>query len=72
MGNCIIQKFDRHYFVKSFVHPLIGFLPPVGQDIIALSGGQRAIIGLTRAIYQKYQVNEIDDHLWAFDRHVSK
>ena len=44
----------------------------VGQEGIALSGGQRARIGLARAVYQKSRIILLDDPLSAVDRHVSK
>ena len=44
----------------------------VGQEGIALSGGQRSRIGLARAIYRKSSVVLLDDPLSAVDRHVSK
>ena len=44
----------------------------VGQEGIALSGGQRARIGLARAIYRRARVVLLDDPLSAVDRHVSK
>ena len=62
---CVIQKKD----LKSLSH---GENTIIGDKGVNLSGGQRARVGLARALYSDAHIYLLDDPLSAVDANVAK
>ncbi len=64
-----VMKFCESYSFTSFINDLPqGFDTILGEEGINLSGGQKQIIGLMRALYKKPQILLLDEFTSAMDR----
>uniref|UniRef100_A0A914ZFU3 Multidrug resistance-associated protein 1 n=1 Tax=Parascaris univalens TaxID=6257 RepID=A0A914ZFU3_PARUN len=73
------RRFDEYYYGRVLdaceLYADIAMLSngdqtDVGEKGISLSGGQKARVGLARAVYQNYDIYLLDDPLSAVDAHV--
>jgi ATP-binding cassette subfamily B protein len=71
-GENIIQFFQQYGF-ENFLKTLPqGYLTILGEEGINLSGGQKQVIALMRALYKKPQILLLDEFTSAMDRNTEK